>query len=117
MIRILASFGLIFALANSVASAQSGQPVPSQDSVFIEGAVQKPGVYPLAAKMTPMDLVDLAGGFQSSADRIMIISATVRDSSGKPIVETITVQKLKTATKDKPLPELKAGDRVLVRSR
>ena len=117
MIRVVTAFLFILGLVTPAAIAQSAQREQSQAYVFLEGDVKNPGRYALAPNMTVVELFELAGGLLPSAERIMVISATAKDASGKPAVETITVQKVKAATKEQPLPALKSGDRVMVRGR
>ncbi len=86
-------------------------------NVFITGAVNKPGVYPLMGPMTVSQLITLAGGLLEYADRknIMLLSATLKDK-GQPLAYKINYDDI---SKGKNLAkyniELRPGDQVIVR--
>jgi protein involved in polysaccharide export with SLBB domain len=83
----------LFGLPHLPAIAQSGAPVVQAErgSVFITGAVNKPGKYPLVEKMNVLHLVTLAGGFRPSAnrERLIIVSGTLKDADGKPLTRFV----------------------------
>lgn len=85
--------------------------------VFITGAVNKPGFYPLAGPMTVLQLITMAGGLQDFADtkKIILISATLKDAKGQPMSYLINYDDLR---KGKNLAknniELRPGDQIIV---
>ena len=112
----------LFGLPHLPVNAQSVAPVvqTEQGSVFISGAVNKPGKYPLAEKMNVLQLVTLAGGLQPSAnrERLLVISGTLKDKNGKPLTRFVNfsdIQKGKDLKEN--LVQLGPGDQVIVGGR
>jgi polysaccharide biosynthesis/export protein len=48
--------------------------------VTVQGAVEKPGVYPITGKTTLLEFVALAGGFKDTSDSTVLV---LRTSEGK----------------------------------
>jgi polysaccharide export outer membrane protein len=48
--------------------------------VTVQGAIEKPGVYPLKGKTTLLELVAMAGGFKDTSDSTVLV---LRNSEGK----------------------------------
>ena len=121
MVR-LAITALAFALSGLLqlpVHAQSVAPAVQAErgSVFISGAVDKPGKYPLVEKMNVLQLVTLAGGLRPSAnrERLLVVSGTLKDKNGKPLTRVVNfsdIQKGKDLKEN--LVELGPGDQVIV---
>jgi polysaccharide export outer membrane protein len=86
-------------------------------AVYITGAVNKPGKYPVSGSMTLIQLITMAGGLLEYADakNIVIISATLKDKNGAPLTMKANYKDA-LATKNllRNNPELRPGDQVLV---
>lgn len=86
-------------------------------NVFIDGAVNKPGKYPLGGQMTVSQLISLAGGLQEFANskKILLIRGSLKDKNGQPVTLFINYEDLKKGKN--PLrnnPDLMPGDQVIV---
>ena len=80
--------------------------------VFITGEVNRPGPYPLTAKITVIQLISMAGGLREYADSKKIV--IMRTVDGKPVSLKFNY---KDVTEGKNLEqniELKPGDTVVV---
>ncbi len=77
--------------------------------VTLEGEIKKPGIYPFRGRMTLLQLVASAGGFEATADTEVIIfrGADGKTTAGKFDFEAIRAGKAKD-------PELVSGDVVIV---
>lgn len=89
--------------------------------ITVEGAVKKPGVYPINGGMSLLQAVATAGGFETNADETAIV---VRPTSGQPSGMRFDVSKIRQGqSKDIPLEpgdiiiastsDIKAGIEVL----
>lgn len=77
--------------------------------VTLEGDVKKPGIYPFRGRMTLLQLVASAGGFETTADTEVII---FRGTDGKTSAAKFDFEAIRAGTaKD---PELSSGDVVIV---
>ncbi len=76
--------------------------------VTIEGAVKKPGVYPMQGKLTLLQLVANSGGFDSLSDDEVVV---FRSEGTKKTAARFSVSELRDGTA--PDPKLKAGDVVI----
>ena len=74
----------------------------------IQGAVEKPGVYPIQGKTSLLELVAIAGGFKSSSDSTVLI---LRNSDGKRIAAKFDVAVIQTGQVENP--SLQSGDVVI----
>jgi polysaccharide export outer membrane protein len=86
--------------------------------VFITGAVNKPGAYPLTGPMTVLQLITTAGGLLEFADKknIMLWSGSLKDSKGQQLSYKINYEDLsKGKNPAKNNIELRPGDTVIVR--
>ena len=86
--------------------------------VYITGAVNRQGFYPLSGPMTILQLIAAAGGLEEFADKknIMLISATLKDRNGQPLTYRINYDDLmngKNVAKNNI--ELRPGDQVIVK--
>jgi len=87
-------------------------------NVYIEGAVNRPGPYPLVGPMTIGQLIATAGGLQDFADakHIVVVSASLKNPKGEPmswVVNYDDIRKAKNLAKNNI--ELRPGDQVFVR--
>lgn len=81
--------------------------------VFITGAVQKPGAYPLADHMTVLNLITIAGGLQEFANNDDIgVLRTVDGKAKRFRVNYDDISKGKNLAQN---IELRPGDQVVVR--
>ena len=116
MARIVACIGVAVALLSAAIAAQA--PQARRERVAVTGAVNKPGVYPIAGRMTPLTLIELAGGLLPSAsDAIVIVSGTEKDANGNPTRRSVSLRDLRTASREQPQLELRPGDHVIVENR
>lgn len=77
--------------------------------VTIEGAVKKPGVYPIKGGMTLMQAIAVAQGLEETAENTIVV---FRDANGKRAIARFEVAALRGGTaKD---PQLQAGDVIVV---
>ncbi len=77
--------------------------------ITLEGAVEKPGVYPIRGDMTLLQLLATAGGVSAIADDTIVIFRTV---NAKRTVARFDVDPIREGTA--PDPKLAAGDMVIV---
>lgn len=76
--------------------------------VTIQGAVAKPGVYPLKSKTTLLELIALAGGFNTSSDSTVLV---LRNSGGKRMAAKFDVDVIQKGQSDDPA--VQSGDIVV----
>jgi polysaccharide export outer membrane protein len=86
--------------------------------VFIDGAVRKPGPYPLPGPMTVSQLIAVAGGLDEFAERkkILVISGSQKNAKGEPLTWVVNyedIQQGKNLVKNNIV--LNPGDTVMVR--
>jgi polysaccharide export outer membrane protein len=86
--------------------------------VYVTGAVNKQGAFPLTGPMTVLQLIAAAGGLEEFADskNIMLISGTQKGRDGQPLSYRINYNDI---SKGKNLAkyniELRPGDTLIVR--
>ena len=56
----------------------------------VTGAVQYPGLYPIAGKVSPSDLIDAAGGMLDGADETQVLITSLANQSGRLIKRAST---------------------------
>ena len=78
--------------------------------VTIEGAVKKPGVYPIRTKTTLLQLTAMAQGLTDAADHSGIV--IIRQAGGKRSAEKFDIDEIKTSQTEDPV--LEKGDIVVV---
>ena len=78
--------------------------------VTIEGAIKKPGVYPIRGKTTLLQLVATAEGFNDVSDLSNLV--VFRRSGGKRSAARFDVEEIRAGQKDDP--ELQEGDVIVV---
>ena len=80
--------------------------------ITIEGEVKKPGVFPIRGRLTLLQAVATAGGFESVADSSEIL--IFRSTNGRTAAAKFDIDQIRAGTsKD---PELLAGDVIVVSS-
>ena len=80
--------------------------------LFITGAVQKPGYYPLTAPMTVIQLIALAGGLTEFADREKIV--IMRTEGGRQVGYRFSYKEVVKRINLRQNIELKPGDTIVV---
>jgi len=85
--------------------------------VYINGAVRKPGPYPLSGPMTVLQLITIAGGLDEFAQKkkILVISGTQRNAKGESITWIVNyedIEKGRNLSKNNII--LNPGDTVVV---
>lgn len=86
-------------------------------NVFITGAVNKPGPYPIIGQMNLNQLISLAGGLQEFANKkkILLIRGTLKDKNGQPVTLFINYEQLQDGKNvQRNNPDLMPGDQVIV---
>ena len=79
--------------------------------VTLEGDIKKPGIYPFRGRMTLLQLVATAGGFEATADTEVIV---FRGNDGKTTAAKFEFDDIRQGkAKD---PELMSGDVIIVNS-
>ena len=76
--------------------------------VTIQGAVEKPGVYPVKGKTSLMELVALAGGLKSTSDSTVLV---LRQKAGKRSAAKFDMSSIQKGQADDPT--MQAGDVVV----
>ena len=87
-------------------------------NVFITGAVNKPGPYPIIGQMNFSQLVAVAGGLVEFADKkkILLIRGSLKDKNGQPVTLFINYEELANGKNvQRNNPDLMPGDQVIVR--
>lgn len=80
--------------------------------VFVTGQVQKPGVYPLNAPTTIMQLIAMAGGVLEFADSEKIL--VLRNESGKQVAHPFNYKQVLSRKNLRQNIDLKPGDTIVV---
>ena len=85
--------------------------------VYIQGAIKRPGPYPLPGPMTISQLIAVAGGLDEFADKkkILVISGSQTNAKGEPVTWTINYEDiLRGRNLSKNNIILNPGDTVMV---
>ena len=77
--------------------------------ITVEGAVKKPGIYPVQGGMSILQAVATAGGFEGSADETITI---VRQNNGRSYSDKFDVSQIRQGVAEDV--QLEAGDVVIV---
>jgi polysaccharide biosynthesis/export protein len=83
----------------------------NSQQVTIEGAIQKPGVFPLKGKTSLLQLIALANGFDPNSDWTVLV---LRQSNGKKSAAKFDVDAIQKGRAEDPL--LQSGDIVVAGS-
>ena len=79
--------------------------------ITVEGAVKKPGVYPIQGQMTLLQSIATANGLEQASDQTVIV---FRNAAGKRQAARFDLSDIRGGTADDP--RLQAGDVVVVNS-
>ncbi len=84
--------------------------------VTMDGAVQKPGVYPIRGQSSLLDMVSTAGGLTEASDEtnIVVFRNAANNPQGKRTVAAFDYAAIRAGTADDP--KLQPGDVVVVNS-
>lgn len=77
--------------------------------ITVEGAVKKPGVYPMSGGMTIVQAIATAGGFDSTADETVLL---IRQVNGKPSGGRFDVASMREGKQEDP--QLEPSDVIVV---
>jgi polysaccharide biosynthesis/export protein len=80
----------------------------NSQKVAIQGAVEKPGVYPLTGKTTLLELIAMAGGLKQSSDSTVLV---LRNSQGKRAGAKFDVSAIENGKANDPT--IQSGDVVV----
>lgn len=80
----------------------------NSQQVTIEGAVEKPGVYPIKSRTSLLQLVAISGGLKDTADSTVLV---MRNSGGKRAAARFSISDIQQGTTADPA--LQAGDVVV----
>jgi polysaccharide export outer membrane protein len=80
------------------------------ERITVDGAVVKPGIYPLVGQMTLLRVLALAGGFGQIANRSQVM--LFRQEDGQRQVATFDVQKIQAG--EQPDPPIRGDDLIVV---
>jgi polysaccharide export outer membrane protein len=81
------------------------------ERITVDGAIAKPGIYPLVGQMTLLRVLALAGGFGSIAKRNQVLVFRQGDN-GERQVATFDVEKIQAGTD--PDPPIRGDDLIVV---
>lgn len=116
-VRKLVEEGLKPKFVDGVPEVQVSVKEIKSRSVYITGAVSKPGQYMLVGPMNMNQLITTAGGLLEFADKkkILLIRGSLKDKNGQPITLFINYEELqKGKNVQRNNPDLMPGDQVLV---
>lgn len=80
--------------------------VPTAGSIFVEGAVQKPGVYQARGETTVLKAITMAGGLKFEADRSGLRVLRRDPGSGEWMQQYVQMSEIR----ESPLQDLQLGD-------
>lgn len=81
------------------------------ERITVDGAVTKPGIYPLVGQMTLLRVIALAGGFGQIAKRSQVMLFR-QDANGERQVATFNVEKIQAG--QEPDPPIRGDDLIVV---
>jgi len=116
-VKKLVEEGLKPSFSDGVPAVQIAVKAINSRIVYISGAVNKPGQYPLTGSMNINQLITTAGGLLEFADKkkILLIRGSLKDKNGQPITLFINYEDLmKARNVQRNNPELMPGDQVIV---
>jgi polysaccharide export outer membrane protein len=116
-VKKLVEDGLKSAFENGVPAVQISVKAINSRKVYITGAVNKPGEYPLIGPMNINQLITTAGGLVEFANKkkVLLIRGSLKDKNGQPVTLFINYEDLqKGKNVQRNNPELMPGDQVLV---
>lgn len=81
------------------------------ERITVDGAVSKPGIYPLVGQMTLLRVIALAGGFGTIANRNQVMLFR-QGENGQKQVATFDVEKIRAG--QEPDPSIRGDDLIVV---
>lgn len=78
--------------------------------VTVDGEVKKPGIFPIAANTTLVDIIALAGGFTNIADEEKVF--VFRDFGGQKLVANYNITAVRSGKRSNP--RIYGGDVVII---
>lgn len=88
--------------------------------IFVQGAVNKPGAYPLAGPLTVSQAITIAGDFTEFAKKkgMLLISGSLKNKDGSPVSWTINYEEIeKGVNLAKNNIQLSPGDTLIVKGK
>lgn len=82
------------------------------ERITVDGAVAKPGIYPLTGQITLLRVLALAGGFGPIADSSAVVLFRVDETTKKREMLTFDVEKIRAGKSEDPL--VKGDDLIVV---
>ena len=116
-VKKLVEEGLKPSFTDGVPAVQIAVKAINSRIVYITGAVNKPGPYPLIGPMNINQLITTAGGLVEFANKkkILLVRGSLKDKNGQPITLFINYEELmKGKNVQRNNPELMPGDQVIV---
>jgi polysaccharide biosynthesis/export protein len=116
-VKKLVEDGLKSSFTDGVPAIQISVKAINSRKVYITGAVNKPGEYPLIGPMNINQLITTAGGLVEFANKkkVLLIRGSLKDKNGQPVTLFINYEDLqKGKNVQRNNPELMPGDQVLV---
>jgi polysaccharide export outer membrane protein len=116
-VRKLVEDGLKPRFTDGVPEVQISVKEIKSRSVYITGAVSKPGQYMLVGPMNMNQLITTAGGLLEFADskKILLIRGSLKDKNGQPVTLFINYEELRKGKNvQRNNPDLMPGDQVIV---
>jgi len=80
------------------------------ERITIDGAISKPGIYPLVGQMTLLRVIALAGGFGSIANRTEV--KLFRTEKGERVVATFDIDRIRAG--QDPDPPIRGDDLIVI---
>lgn len=116
-VKKLVEEGLKPSFTDGVPAVQISVKAINSRIVYITGAVNKPGQYPLIGPMNINQLITTAGGLLEFADRkkVLLIRGSLKDKNGQPVTLFVNYEDLmKGKNVQRNNPDLMPGDQVIV---
>ncbi|MES2937405.1 MAG: polysaccharide biosynthesis/export family protein [Pseudomonadota bacterium] len=82
------------------------------ERITVDGAIAKPGIYPLTGQITLLRVLALAGGFGPIADTSAVVLFRVNESSKQREMFTFDVEKIRAGKSEDP--QVKGDDLIVV---
>jgi polysaccharide export outer membrane protein len=116
-VKKLVEEGLKPSFSDGVPAVQIAVKAINSRVVYITGAVNKPGPYPLIGPMNMNQLITTAGGLVEFANKnkILLVRGSLKDKNGQPVTLFINYEDfMKGKNVQRNNPDLMPGDQVIV---
>jgi polysaccharide biosynthesis/export protein len=116
-VKKLVEEGLKPSFSDGVPTVQISVKAINSRIVYITGAVNKPGQYPLLGPMNINQLITTAGGLVEFANKkkILLVRGSLKDKNGQPVTLFINYEDfMKGKNVQRNNPDLMPGDQVIV---